>query len=182
MKIQALYKWCSATVALVPGAAIIMTNLGTPPGMSKLLLGGIVEACGAFTLLLIVTNQQKIKNIAEGKISRATVITFICFLCCLLGYIYLFNSKNIYSSKYDETVFFPLWYSGDLKDLVESGKGELGAINTSGIQSIRDAIIKTERIMNISLVIFTLIYISAFELLIVSFGLLGYKNHPTSEP
>lgn len=76
---EKLFKWASSTFALLPGVAIIVTNLGTPPGISKVLLGGIIEACGAFTLLTLNHRKVALSKIDQRKRKRAAITFFILF-------------------------------------------------------------------------------------------------------
>lgn len=79
IEMEKLFKWASSTFALLPGVAIIVTNLGTPPGISKVLLGGIIEACGAFTLLTLNHRKVALSKIDQRKRKRAAITFFILF-------------------------------------------------------------------------------------------------------
>ncbi len=173
--LQKIYKWASASVALIPGFTVILTDLGTPPNISKVVYGGIIEACGAFTFLLLYLNRKKITAIPEAKVNRVSIILFILFLVSLLCYVLLFNSQVVYSSKYDLKLFFPFWYKEDLRYIVSQAGSKLNAITSYGPQAVSDAITNSQPYLEITSALFTLLYVSVFEYLVIGFGLPGFK-------
>lgn len=177
-----IYKWASASVALLPGLTVILTDLGTPPSISKVIYGGIIEACGAFTFLLLYLNRKKIAAITDARINRNSIILFVLFLISLLVYVVLFNSQVVYSSKYDTKLFFPFWYKEDLQYMVKQAGSKLNAISSYGPQAVADSIANSQPYLEITSLLFTLLYVSVFEYLVIGFGLPGFKASDAIEP
>jgi hypothetical protein len=180
MNVQSLFKWGSATVALIPGFTIILTNLGTPPGISQYLYGGIVEAIGVFTLLLFLLNDLQIKKIAQRRIIFLSTIMFFLFIISLLSYIAIFNCQIVYVREYNEKIFFPFWYQDDLAYMILNAGGKYNAIKKYGPQSIIDGINNSEFYLELTRIIFTILYLSIFEFLIIGFSLIGFKEDDTN--
>src|SRR3954469_12720463 len=107
MKLQDAYKCASASCAVVPGFVTITTNLGTPPGISNILYGGLADAVGAFTFLLLYLNRKSIQQWSERKVNKITISMFILSIVLLLSYFTIFNTQVIYNEKYDTKLFFP---------------------------------------------------------------------------
>lgn len=175
MSIQTTFKWASASIAVIPGLTIILTDLGTPPNISKYLYGGIVEACGAFTLLLLFLNKKKIEESSAKTINRTSILMFVLFFISLLSYIVIFNTQVIYSTQYDIKFFFPFWYGKDLSYMISQAGSKYNAIASYGPQAISDGIMNSQPYVEISSVIFTVMYVLIFEFLVLGFGLLGLR-------
>lgn len=178
---QNIFKWASGSLALVPGLTVVLTNLGTPPTISKLLYGGIVEAIGAFTFLMLYLNRKKISEMSDKKIKTYSIIMFVLFFVSLLTYTVLYNSQVVYSPKYDTKIFFPFWFGDELGFMIKDAGSKLNAITNYGPQAVADAIVNAQPSLEITGVIFTTIYVSIFVFLIIGFGLPGFKLSDHSE-
>jgi len=178
MKIQDIFKWASASFAVIPGLIIMATNLGTPPGISKYVYGGLIEATGAFSLLLLAINKKSITKLSHQKITKISISIFILFIISMLTYIFLFNNQIIYNDKYDTSLFFPFWYGDDLGYMIQKAGSKYNAISLYGPQAIIDGIYSSKNYLEFSRAIFTIVYIFTFEMLVIGFGLLGLRNVP----
>jgi hypothetical protein len=171
-----IFKWASASFALIPGLAVIILNVGTPPGVSSFFYGGLIEAFGAFTLLAMFLNRTRIRKMSLIRVNRIAGLLLVLFLIFLLTYVYIYNSQVIIHDKYGTPVFFPFWHGALLNQLVHNAGNEYNAITRYGPQAINDAIRTSNTLLQMTLVIFTLVYVSTFELLIIGFALLGFKS------
>src|SRR5947209_15856756 len=74
----------SGVFAAIPGVAILVFGLGTPPGYSKL-FGAVIEAFGALVILLLLSGKAKIRRLPARRISKVAVILMaICFSLLVL--------------------------------------------------------------------------------------------------
>lgn len=176
MTLQEVFKWSSASFALIPGLIVMSTNLGTPPGISAVFYGGLIEAVGAFTLTLMLFNKTYLGKWPEQKVNRVAISMFILFFIFLLLYIFLYNSQVIYNDKFDTFLFFPLWYGDDLSYMVTKSGAKYQAISNYGAQAITDAINNPRFYLVSTIIIFTALYVMVFEFLVIGFGLLGLRN------
>ena len=176
MKIEDIFKWASAAFALIPGLIVMSTNLGTPPGIAKELYGGIIEAAGAFTLLLLTLNKNSIRQMPVQKINKVSITMIILFVIFLLTYITFFNTQVIYNDKYDTKFFFPLWYGADLEYMVSKAGSKYNSIAAYGPQAVNDGIKNSQTYLEFTRIIFTVLYIATFESIVIAFGLLGLRS------
>lgn len=175
-KISDFLSIASGAFAVVPGIAILTTNVGVPPNCSKALFGGIVEALGVFTLLIIWLNKDWIKSLAIEKINKMSLISIFLFVASLFGYIFLYNYLVVGINN-PNPIFFPLWATGELKNGIE----QLGSREELLIQWGRDDVYKViQSSSNIPLLLTTLIMLFLYQLtfasLTFSFGLLAVKS------
>lgn len=171
-----MLKWSESTFALLPGLVIIATNLGVPPGMSHLLLGGIIEACGCFTLIILKVKKKDLQQIEPKKLQQLSIVFFSLFLLALLSYLILFQLQVIYNSTYDQTVFFPLWLGDDLRFMIDHAGSKNAAIDNYGVEAIIMATKNPEIYLALTMVVFVVIYLLVFECLTLGFGLLISKR------
>src|SRR5947209_6676785 len=94
----------------VPGITILLSGLATPPGYGRI-FGGVIEAFGALVVLLLLVNKTKLKRLTQRQVTSTALILSITSLCCLIGYIQLFN-YCVVSHPVHGTVYYPLWNSG----------------------------------------------------------------------
>lgn len=167
-----MLKWAKSAFALLPGLVIIATNLGVPPGISHLLLGGIIEACGVFTLIILKVKKKDLHQSDPKKLWRLSIVFFLLFLLALLSYLVLFQLQVIYNSTYDQTVFFPFWQGNDLQFMISHAGSKNAAIDNYGVEAIILATKNPEICLSLTMIVFVLVYLSIFEFLTVGFSLL----------
>jgi hypothetical protein len=176
MNTPELFKWASAGVALIPGLTIMLSNLGTPPGISGAFYGGLIEAIGALSLALLFLNKERIQKIPLPRINRLSIFFFLSFLILLLLYIFLFNIQVVYHPRYENSIFFPFWNSPMLQSLQNVAGSKYETIAMYGPQAVQDAIHSKPQLLQITLAIFILLYTATFECLILCFGFPGFKS------
>ena len=111
-----LFLAVSGMFAAVPGFAIMWKGIGTPPTYA-FMFGGVIEAFGSLTLLLLWMNRAKIKAGKPKTIVVTTAVLGIVGFISLITYLAL-SSLCIISHPQHHVVFFPLWSSGDLSVLI----------------------------------------------------------------
>ena len=173
---EKMLKWAKSTFALLPGLLIIATNLGVPPGVSHLLLGGIIEACGGFTLIVLKLKTKDLQQIEPKKLERLAILFFSLFLLALLGYLLLFQLQVIYNATYDQTVFFPFWQSVELQFMIGHAGSKNAAIDSYGVEAVLQATKNPGIYLALTMIAFVLIYLLVFECLTIGFGLLAGKR------
>lgn len=170
-----VFKWATSTFALLPGLAVIATNLGTPPGLSHYLVGGIIEACGAFTLLVLNGKKRALGQMQAKKVERLAIFYFVLFFVALISYIFIYQTQVVYHSKYDSTILFPFWYNEDVQFMMSQAGSKYEAIDRYGPEAVLQAINSSKMYIVITLLFFIIIYTMVFEFLTLGFGIIGSK-------
>lgn len=176
MNLKTIFLLISAASGAVPGVAVLATGIGTPPE-SKALFGGIMEACGAFSLLILWTNRGTIKKMNPKILSRRSVVLVSLFLLSLITYVLLYSTcvKTL-----DGETYFPLWTSGKLHEMVQMAGTREAALDRYGIDAVHEAIGHMPGYaLPVTTIILLLIYQSSFAFLTVAFALLAISE---SEP
>jgi hypothetical protein len=177
MHMQNLFKWGKSTLALIPGLFVIFYNLWLPLEIPRILLGGVIEAVGVFTLIVFYQQEQKLRREQWQILKNRGIICFILFLASLIGYIVIYELQNIYSSKYDTSILVPFLKGNELQYMVSKTGNINNAILTYGPEAVRKAINDTKLAVAITKVVFFINYILIFEFLILSFGFIAAKNN-----
>jgi hypothetical protein len=167
---EKLLKWGKSIFAIIPGFAIIALNLGVPPGMSKLLLGGIIEACGIFILVIFRLQETHFKRKSQVKLRRRAVGCFIAFLIFLTSYFILFDLQVIYSSRYDTEMLIPIKLNSELQYMIGNASSVSKAIDAYGPEAFRSAINNSKGSIAFTKSVFFLNYILIFGMLTLSFA------------
>ena len=176
-KLSAFFSLASAVFAVVPGVAVLLSNVGVPPNASKNLFAATIEALGVITLMILWVNKEWIKQRSLATITKMSVFSIIIFIVSLFSYIFLYGYLVVEVPE-SEPLFFPLWAEGELKtNLAKLGsRGEL--VNQWGRDDVYKVIQNTS---TTQLLITTLILLFIYQLLFVSltlsFGLLGIKSN-----
>ena len=68
-----LFLAASGLFAAVPGLMIISKSIGTPPSYEHL-FGGVIEAFGVLSLLILLVNKNKLKKVKPERITRLAII------------------------------------------------------------------------------------------------------------
>lgn len=175
-KVSDFLSLASGVFAVIPGIAVLTSSVGVPPNSSKALFGGVIEAVGVLTLMILWLNKSWIKKSSIKKINKLSFISILAFVISLFTYIFLFNYLVVQVENSD-SVFFPLWSNGELKaSLLEFGsRNEL--INQWGRDDVYKVIqSSSETPLLITTLIMLFNYMLTFFSLTFSFGLLAIKS------
>lgn len=163
----------SAASGAVPGLAVLATGIGTPPE-SRALFGGTIESLGAFTLLLLWVNRERIMVMAPSTISKRSVMLIFMFFLSLLSYVMMFS---ICVKDIDGETYFPLWVSAELKEMVHLAGGRDAAVQRYGIDAVHNAIHNTSDIsLPVTTAVLLVTYALSFTFLTIAFALLSIRN------
>lgn len=157
--------------AAIPGLTVIQSGIGVPPGF-KLLFGGVIEAFGTFSLLLLWVNRKKLKRQAAHKTTKLAIALAALCLILIALYITLFNFCIVEHQR--GTAYYPLWTSGKIADMVSRAGSRKAAIEKYGIAAVVQAIDEMPGIsLELTTVILLFFYQAIFTILSLMFGLLG---------
>lgn len=174
--LQNLFKAASVAFSLLPGVAILITDLGVPPNSSKILFAGTIEAVGVLTLLCLWTNKHKIIQVSAEKITRYAVVFGAAFIVSLFVYTSLFNIFVVQHENYNP-LLFPIWPQGELKAELMMHESKTQLIDAWGRDDVYKVIISSSPVsLQLTTLLFLLNYIILFLSVTVAFGLLGLKN------
>jgi hypothetical protein len=171
-----LFSLASGVFAVIPGITILLSDVGVPPNCSKALFGGIIEALGVLTLMLLWLNKNWINQSSVRKITRLSFAIIFVFVVSLFTYIFLYNYLVVEVAN-SKSIFFPLWTNGELRNnLVKFGsRNEL--INQWGRDDVYKVIQSSSHTpLLITTLIMLFIYQLTFLSLTFAFGLLGIKS------
>ena len=170
----------SALVAVVPGAAVIKSGLGVPPGYN-VLFGGVIEAFGALAFLLLSVNRNKVRRWSNKRITRLATILGIAVFVFIALYILILRFCVV-EDPLRGTAYYPLWTTGEISEMITSAGSRRAAINKYGIDAITEAIDEMPDVaVAVTTVLFMFVYQAIFTTLTVVFGLLGFhEGHDAS--
>ncbi len=169
---KAFFLAVSGVFGVIPGLAIMLGELGTPPEKNGL-FGGVVEAFGVLTLIILWVNRGKIAKLSRSKVTKVTIVLGILCFVFLGGYLGLFEFCVI-KHEFRGSAYFPLWTSGKIGTMVESGPGRSAAIDHYGIDAVREAIREMPTYaLSLTSAVLLLVYQGVFTSLTAAFGLLG---------
>jgi predicted permease len=187
MNLKKFFVATAAAAGAVPGATILATGVGTPPE-TKVLFGGVMEAIGALSLLLLWVNRDKIKKLRSRKITRLSITLAFLFVVCLGVYIILLRICVVTiplasQGQQVEAVYFPIWTSGDLGEMVHRSGSREAAVHNYGPDGVHNAIRKMPSFaLPATSVILLLTYQAPFTFLTIAFGLLAIHQRAVFFP
>jgi hypothetical protein len=164
----------SASFAAVPGVTVLVSGLSVPPD-SKLLFGGLLEAFGALTLLIVWINRSKIKELNLARLNRLCIAGVGISLVCLFAYIAALNFCVV-NHPYRGIVYFPLWTSGVAKDMVNTAGSRLASIDWYGLAAVEEAVQQSPVSLAVTTAILILLYQGVVIPLTVAFGALAIRK------
>src|SRR6476469_102462 len=160
-KISNFLSVVTGVFAVIPGIAVLTSNIGVPPNSSRAFFGGVTEALGVFTLMMLWLNKSWIESNSIKRINTLSFIAIIVFITTLFGYIFLYNYLVV-EAENSNPVFFPLWANGELKE----GLLKLGTRNELINQWGRDDVYKViQSSSQTPLLITTLIMLFIYQLI-----------------
>jgi hypothetical protein len=167
----------SGVFASIPGIGIIVSGLGTPPGYSKL-FGGVIEAFGALAILLLATSKGKVQKLPARQVMKTVIILAIASLCLVVLYLQL-SALCIVTHPIHGTVYYPLWSSGHLAQMLDLAGGRYAAVDRYGFYPVSKAIQEAPNYplsMVVTTALLLLVYQGIFTALTVAFGILGLRS------
>jgi len=166
----------AGVVGSIPGIAVWQSGLGTPPNMN-LLFGGVVQAFGAISLLLLWVNRAKLKLIPKPKMTKIVVYLIVTCFALLSIYLWLFG-LTVVQHEVRGTTYYPLWTSGEIATMIESAdNSRYYAIEKYGIDAVKEAIHKMPAaVIAITTIFLLFIYQAIFSTLTLAFGVLGIQE------
>lgn len=175
-----LFLAASGVFGAIPGLAVILNGIGTPPGY-KVLFGGVIEAFGALAILLLWANKHKLTGLESHKATRASIgLAVFCFVS-LATYLLLFN-LCVVTHEVRGTAYYPLWLSGEIAEMVESTGSRWSAVEEYGIYAVNGAIKKMpSAALTITTVALLFVYQTVFTALTLAFGILGMRKEGSAE-
>lgn len=171
---KALFLTASAAFAAIPGVAVIISGLGTPPGSGyKLLFGGVIEAFGALTMIILFVNQDKLRLASKRMVTKSAILLGAFCFVLIAAYVLLFRHTVVEHER--GTAYYPLWLSGEVSRMVERAGSRESAIERYGIGGVKGAIDGMGSLpIAITSILLLLIYQGIFTSLTLAFGLPGF--------
>ena len=108
------------------------SGLGVPPEKGyNLIFGGLIEAIGVVVLLILWINRGKLQKLTVRRVTRIVVGLIITLICFLLIYLSLFKFCVVTHDPRG-TVYYPLWTTGEVTEMIEHTGGRWAAIDSYG--------------------------------------------------
>ena len=171
MTLRSIFLAASSAIGAIPGVAVIIKGIGAPPD-SQVLFGGIIEAFGALSLLILWLNRKGISRMMTARVTRWSILLGALSLASLAGYILMYGA--CVKGDTNGSTYLPLWLSGDLKAMVERAGSRDAAIETYGVDAVHDAIRReASTALSETTVVLLAVLLVGLNSLTVSFGLIG---------
>ena len=162
----------SAIFSSIPGLLVIATGLGTPPDQ-KILFGGVIEAFGVITLLILWVNKARLSALPKKRVTKFAIGLTVGCVLCLFAYIALF-SHTVVNVEGRGEAYYPIYLTGEIEKTVNDNGSRKAAIVNEGIDEIREEIDKMPGFyLTLTTIILLLVYQLVFTTLTTTFGLLG---------
>lgn len=172
-KIGTILTAASGTFALVPGIAVLITEVGVPPGTSSVLYATVMESLGVLCLLILWLNKDKLQQLTVKSATRMTILLGVSFFVFLILYLQLFGFYVI-STPGSESLLFPLWPQGELASGLAMYESKIALIREWGRDDVYNVISESSNVaLQWSKMVFLLVYVIMFISLTLSFGILG---------
>lgn len=169
-----LFIGASGLFGAIPGLAVIWKGIGSPP-QYELLFGGVIEAFGVLSIIILWTNRKKLKAIPASKATNLAIILGVACFVFLVTYISLVTLCIVKHPTHG-TVYYPLWTSGRIAELVTRAGGRWAALDKYGNYAIVSAINQMPvYVMMITTGLFLFVYQAIFTTLTLAFGALGFR-------
>lgn len=176
-----IFQNISGAFALIPGLIVMATNIGVPPNSSRLFFSATIEALGAFTLLMLYVNKEKLKAMSAKQINGRALFGIVTFAVVLFLYLFLFDTYVITVSNF-EPVFFPILQYGELIEGLTTHGSPEKLIDDWGPADVTKVINQSS---HAPLVYTRLIFLFCYQLIFTSltyaFGILAIKVTPGNQ-
>jgi len=164
----------SAAFAAVPGVTILVSGLSVPPD-SKLLFGGVLEAFGALTLLMLWINMSTLQRLKLSELNKVCLASVIVSVVCLFAYIAALNFCVV-RHPYRGTVYFPLWTTGVANEMVNTAGSRLASIDRYGLAAVENAVEQSAITLALTTGVLILLYQGVLMPLTIAFGVLAVRT------
>ena len=178
-----LFMAASAIFGSIPGISIMTSGLGTPPGYEKM-FGGVIQAFGALSIILLLASREKLKGLGSRKVTLVAIGLASASLCFLVLYMELL-SLCIVTHPIHGSVYFPLWNNGHALELVSRAGGRYAAVDRYGSYPVSKAIHEAPNYplpIVATTVLLLFVYQSIFTTLTLAFGIIGVRNGAGFDP
>lgn len=170
-----LFLTASAIFGAIPGIAIIISGLGTPPNY-KILFGGVIESFGVLSLLILWLNRKSISRISLKRVTKLAILFGVLSFVSISIYITLF-SFCVVSVKDRGEVYYPIYTSGNIAEMIVRTGSRRSALQKYGTDAVTEAIDEMPgNPLAITSVLLLFVYQSIFTLLTLAFGFLGIRH------
>lgn len=167
-----LFLAASGGFAAIPGLAVILRGIGAPPGY-EYLFGGVIEAFGSLSLIILWINRNKLRRLARSRITKAAIKLTVFGFGCLAIYLWLFNWCVVTDPTHG-TIYYPLWLSGHVAEVVNAAGGRWRALADYGNYALYKEIRQMPvYALIITTVVLLFVYQTIFTSWTIAFGLLG---------
>ncbi|MGF7038740.1 hypothetical protein [Mucilaginibacter lappiensis] len=174
-KLKTSLKAASGVFAIIPGLAVLATNIGVPPNCSKVMFFATIESFGIFTLLLLRLNHDSFKLFSIKTINCLAIGAIAVFAFALFLYLYLF-SEYVVEFSGTSPLFFPIWPQGELKQGLATMGSKINLVKEWGRDDVFHVIRSSSSLM---LTYTTLFFLFVYQLVFVSltfaFGILALR-------
>jgi hypothetical protein len=174
-KLKASLKAASGVFAIIPGLAVLATNIGVPPNCSRVMFFATIESFGIFTLMLLRLNQNTLKLLSIKAINAMALGAMAVFALSLFGYLYLYN-EYVVDVNGSSPLFFPVWPRGELQHGLATIGSKAALIKEWGRDDVFQVINSSSSLM---LTYTTLLFLFVYQLVFVSltfaFGILALR-------
>jgi amino acid transporter len=175
-----LFAAASALFGSIPGFAVMWRGIGVPPDYS-LLFGGIIECLGVLALIVLLVNRKRIKKLTDRSVTKTAILLTTSAVLCLAVYLYLLQ-LCVVSHPTHGTIYFPLWTSGHITQIIESTGGRYAALDKYGNHSVANAVRQMPgypMAIAFTTIILMVLYQAIFTCLTVAFGMIGLHQGKT---
>ena len=170
-----IFTLASGVFGVLPGIAVLLTNMGVPPNSSQKLFAATIEALGIMTLLLLWMNKDNIQRKTANSFNRLITVGITTFILSFFAYIFLYGYL-IEDVPNSTSLFFPLWEKGELKQGLQDLGSRTELIRQWGRDDVYEVINESSKV---PLLITTLILLFVYQLVFVSlsfsFGAIGIR-------
>ncbi len=165
----------SASFALIPGMTILITELGVPPGASKIVFGTIIESVCLLILLTLWINKERIRQLTVSGITRNTIVISCLFVVLLATYFFLYG-YYVEEIPHTGDLLFPVWSNGELAEGLQMYGNRMKLVETWGRDDVFKVIQSSSPVaVQVTITLFLLTYTGVFVTLTTGFGILGIK-------
>ena len=165
----------SASFALIPGIAVLTTNLGVPPGASQVIFGASIESICVLILLALWVNRQKIKQLSIKSVTKYASILGVAFIVLFISYLFLYG-YYVAEMPHTADLLFPIWSAGELAEGLKQYGSQIRLVEAWGRDDVYKVIQSSSPIgVQFTIIVFLLTYMGIFATLTAGFGILGIK-------
>lgn len=180
--VKRVFLGASGIFGAVPGLTIIGWGLGSPPGY-LLLFGGTIEVFGTLTVLLLWVNRKRLKRLTAKQTTGTVLVLIALSLCLVVVYLQL-TGLCIANHPIHGSVYYPLWKSGHLAEMVDRAGGRYAAVERYGSYPVAKAIQEAPGYpftMVVTTIVMLLTYQGIFTSLAIAFGVLGIRSEERAQ-